>query len=257
MPESSDTSSSAFTKAEQQAITDLQDAFGHVFTKPARLLLALTHSSAGESALRRGRKNADQSENYERLEFLGDRVVNLIVADLLFKAFPHDSEGDLARRHTAFVRGEALAKAARALEVQKYVRLSASEKASGGADNDNILADVMEALIAALYLDGGYIKAYDVVKQTIESDITAMSAPPIDPKTALQEWTQARKLGLPQYKAEGRSGPDHAPEFTVSVTVAAYKDRPAVTAQGIGSSKRLAEKAAAEAMMAVLEDADS
>lgn len=236
-----------FSKHEQKSITAIEDAFQYRFEKPSLVLRALTHASVGDTNV-----TADP-EDYERMEFLGDRVVNLVIADLLFHAFPHEKEGDLARRHTAFVRGEALARAARSINVQEHLRLSVSEKAAGGADNDNILADVMEALIAALYLDAGYDKVREFVGSVVKDDIIAMEAPPIDAKTALQEWTQARRLGLPLYKLVKRSGPDHAPEFTISVTVPnGSGNGKALEAIGVGSSKRLAEKNAAKNLLKLM-----
>ena len=246
-----------YNKAEKAAIAAVEKALGYTFQKPARILVALTHSSAGETAnsghAARNLKTRLQGEDYERLEFLGDRVVNLVVADLLFRAYPDEREGDLARRHTAFVRGEALAKAACRLNVQSHIRLSASEKSSGGAQNENILADVLEALMAALYLDGGYQQVYSAVQQVLGAAILEMEAPPIDPKTELQEWTQARRLGIPDYKLESRTGPDHAPQFIVSVRIPEGKNRPAYIAKGAGTSKRIAEKTAASAMMKLIQ----
>lgn len=227
------------------AIQAMESALAHKFAQPQRIITALTHASvySGDTA---------QGADYERMEFLGDRVVNLIVADLLLKTFPHEKEGDLARRHTAFVRGESLAKTARKIAVQDYLRLSHSEKTAGGAENDNILADSMEALIAALYLDAGFAKVYEFIENELGDAITQMKAPPIDSKTALQEWTQARALGLPKYALKERSGPDHAPEFYVSVVVHDKSNREMASAEGKGTSKRAAEKMAAKTMMALL-----
>jgi ribonuclease-3 len=235
---------------EKRAVEAMEETFQHRFKNPMLVIRALTHASVSDNKKKRGTKG---NEDYERMEFLGDRVVNLVIADLLFHAYPSEKEGDLARRHTAFVRGEALARAAKTLNVQQYLKLSASEHAAGGAENDNILADVMEALIAALYLDAGYDHVRHIVKQVVQDDIMAMSAPPIDSKTALQEWTQARQLGLPEYHLTKRDGPDHAPEFTVEVRVPLGKNTSECeVAIGIGASKRAAEKEAAQALMAKL-----
>lgn len=213
----------------------LEKCLGHKFTNRERLERAITHASLGEDS------------NYERLEFLGDRVLNLVVAEMLFHAFPDEKEGDLARRHTAFVRGEALAKAAKSLKFDQYLRLSSSEKQAGGLQNENILADVMEAVLAALYLDAGYDHTKTFIQGLFSERIKDMEEPPVDPKTALQEWSQARGLGLPSYDLKERRGPDHAPEFLVEVQV---KGRASVS--GAGSSKRAAEKQAAKVMMAMI-----
>jgi len=240
---------SAFSKLEQKAIIAFEGSFQYPFKTPQLIITALTHASVAD------KNDAATREDYERMEFLGDRVVNLIIADLLFHAFPKEKEGDLARRHTAFVRGEALARAARRIDVQNYLRLSSSEKAAGGADNDNILADVMESLIAALYLDAGYDTVRAFIDRTVGADIIAMDTPPVDSKTALQEWTQSLGRGLPSYKLSNRSGPDHAPEFTVTVSVPMdRKGTDVKRAHGTGASKRIAEKQAAKEMLALLKE---
>ncbi|HEY8964559.1 MAG TPA: ribonuclease III [Alphaproteobacteria bacterium] len=218
-------------------IGDLQQRLGYRFKDAALLTLALTHASAGTA-------------DYERLEFLGDRVLGLIVAECLYNLYPHEPEGDLSKRHTALVRGETLARAARSLKLGDDMILSAAERSSGGAENDNILSDVLEAVIGAVYLDGGLEKARDVLTPLIDGDLKSMAAPPRDSKTALQEWSQARNFGLPEYSLVERSGPDHAPEFIIRVSVHGL---PAMEASG--SSKRLAEKAAAQKMLDHLESA--
>lgn len=211
---------------------DFQTRLGYHFQDLALLRLALTHASAGGAL------------DYERLEFLGDRVVGLLVAEKLYARYPHEPEGDLSRRHTALVRGETLARAARALGVGSVMRLSEAEKSGGGQDNDNILSDIMESLIGAVYLEGGLDAARTVLDPLLADDIATMKAPPRDPKTALQEWSQAHNLGLPEYTLSAREGPDHAPAFTVTVRIA---DRYSATATG--PSKRAAEKAAAQSLL--------
>lgn len=224
--------------SDQATITAIEAMLGHHFAKPERVIRALTHASAGQ-----GKDGGDG--DYERLEFLGDRVINLAVADLLYAAFPKEKEGDLARRHTAFVRGEALAVAARHLGIEKYLRLSEAEKAAGGASNPNILADSMEALLGAFFLDAGYDKVRDFIGRMSGAALLEMQKPPIDPKTALQEWSQSCGRGLPRYDMVGRSGPDHAPEFIMQVSVEGF-----APVSAVGASKRLAEKAAAEELLA-------
>lgn len=218
------------------AISDLQKRLGYQFKDLSLLTLALTHASASGTA------------DYERLEFLGDRVLGLIVAECLYGLYPNEPEGDLSKRHTALVRGETLARAARALNLGDDMILSAAERTSGGAENDNILSDVLEAVIGAVYLDAGLAEARAVLEPLIEGDLKAMAAPPRDSKTALQEWSQARNLGLPEYTLVERTGPDHAPAFIIRVTVHGLP-----TMDGTGSSKRLAEKAAAQKMLEHLE----
>lgn len=210
----------------------LEQRLGYTFGDRALLDIALTHASAGART------------DYQRLEFLGDRVLGLVVAERLYALYPDEPEGDLSRRHTALVRAETLARAARALDLGQAMILSESEEGSGGRGNENILSDIMEAVIGAVYLDGGLAAARALLLPLLDADIAAMAAPPRDPKTTLQEWTQAKGLGLPEYTLSDRTGPDHAPEFRV--TLAVSKHEPVVAT---GPSKRAAEKAAAQAMI--------
>ena len=214
------------------AVAALEVRLGYKFTDQLLLRLALTHASMGGK------------DDYERLEFLGDRVLGLIVAERLYALYPNEPEGDLSKRHTALVRGETMAKAARTLDIGAAMLISESEKISGGQNNTNILSDVMEAVIGAVYLDGGLDDARKILMPLLESDLKAMQAPPRDPKTTLQEWSQAQGLGLPEYTTVARQGPYHAPDFTITVTIAGHDP---ITAKG--PSKRAAEKAAAQAMM--------
>lgn len=216
-------------------MTTLETRIGYRFKNKQLLAQALTHASAGEDA------------DYERLEFLGDRVVNLIVAENLFALYPADTEGDLSKRHTALVRGETLARAARMLALGEFMALSDSERQTGGAENEHILADILEAVIGAVFIDGGLDAAQRVLEPLIEPDVRNMTAPPSDPKTTLQEWSQARSLGLPEYEVINRSGPDHAPDFEIAVRVHGYEPMSAR-----GTSKRMAEKAAAQKMLEFL-----
>ncbi|NNG05151.1 MAG: ribonuclease III, partial [Inquilinus sp.] len=185
---------------------------------------------------------------YERLEFLGDRVLGLIVAEWLLERFPDEPEGALARRHTDLVRRETLAEIARGIELGRHLILSAGEAEYGGRENEAILADGCEAVIAARYLDGGLEAARRFVRSAFAEVIDRHLRPPLDAKTALQEWVQARGLPLPDYTTVSRSGPDHKPEFEVQVTIKGLP--PAV---GSGSSKRIAERRAAAAMLTCAE----
>ncbi|MEM7043343.1 MAG: ribonuclease III [Pseudomonadota bacterium] len=210
---------------------------GHRFADQHLLVEALTHPSA----TRRG-KNAQR--NNQRLEFLGDRVLGLIVAHLLIARFPHEDEGPLSRRHAALVRKETLADIAGDFGLGDLLTFARSEEAGNGRINPSILADALEALIGALYLDGGLEPAERFVSACWEAHIRAMGQPPRDAKTALQEWAQGRGLSLPAYTLLDTSGPAHAPRFEVQVALADY---PPATASA--SSKRQAEQAAAKALL--------
>ncbi len=221
-------------------LAPLIETLGHSFQKPELLLEALTHPSA------RGRRGALR-RGYERLEFLGDRVLGLIVAELLWRRFPDEAEGALTHRHASLVRREALTKVAKALGLSQHILLSAGEAASGARGNPSVLADVCEAVIAAIYLDGGLAAAQRFVERWWEPQLASLGAPPRDPKTALQEWAQARGRPLPAYRTVAAEGPAHRRTFTVEVTVDGL---PPATASG--SSKRAAEAAAAAAALAAL-----
>ncbi|NBX66940.1 MAG: ribonuclease III [Proteobacteria bacterium] len=210
---------------------DFQKRLGYSFKNEVLLESALTHASAGGEA------------DYQRLEFLGDRVLGLIVAECLYELFPNEPEGGLSKRHTALVRGETLAKAARSIDIGKAMVISDSEESGGGRVNTNILSDIMEAVIGAVYLDGGLDAARKILAPLLADEISALATPPRDPKTTLQEWSQAQGMGLPDYALIARDGPDHAPDFTVTVTINGK------TATAKGASKRAAEKAAAQTLI--------
>jgi ribonuclease-3 len=222
---------------------DLPKIIGYEFARRELLQEALTHPSA-LVAERRGRRRKLVGRGYERLEFLGDRVLGLVVADLLWRRFEDEPEGDLTRRHTHLVRREGLARVAKAIELGPHLVLSRAEAAAGAAGNPGILADACEALIAAIFVDGGFAAASSFVRRFWEPLIDEMEEPPRDPKTALQEWAQARGLALPAYELVSTSGPDHSPLFTVAASVAGG-DRATATA----SSKRAAEARAAASLL--------
>lgn len=212
---------------------DLAARLGHRFADPDLLERALTHASV------------QGGETYQRLEFLGDRVLGLVVAELLFKAFPDAPEGELSPRFTRLVRKEALADVAREADIGRFIRLGSGESMSGGRAKDAILADVCEAVLGALYLDGGLEAARRFIERYWTARLTEPVARLKDAKTALQEWAHANGVHeTPVYRQVGRSGPDHAPIFTVEVAVTRQDP-----ARGEGPSKRLAEQAAAEAML--------
>jgi len=216
-------------------LAPLQRALGHKFRDKALLRQALTHASA----------RADEPvEDNERLEFLGDRVLGLGVSELLYEVDPEASEGDLARLFNRLVQREACAEVAADMKLGDYLFLSGSEITSGGRAKLGILADACEAVLGAVFLDAGFDAAREVVRKFWAPRISAGLEQTRDPKTALQEWAQGRKLGLPAYVQVERAGPDHAPRFTSEVRIAAVKP-----ARGSGPSKRVAEQEAAKALM--------
>ena len=205
----------------------------HRFARPELLEEALIHSSA-----KLGRRS------FERLEFLGDRVLGLIVADMLLEGFPQEEEGPLAKRFAALVSRGALAQIAARLDIGALVHLSRGEEDSGGRDNPSLLADALEALLGALYLDGGLAPAESFIRRHWSDLMKAAGQPPEDSKTRLQEWAQAAGRPLPVYTTIGEEGPAHDPVFEVEVSVTGH---PAVS--GRGRSKRAAEQSAAGALL--------
>jgi ribonuclease III len=182
--------------------------------------------------------------NNQRLEFLGDRVLGLIVADMLYGAFPEAREGDLAKRQAALVCGETLSDVAERIGLGAEMILSDSELGTGGRGNVSNLEDVCEALIGALYLDRGLEAARAFVLEHWTPLLVRVTTPPKDAKTALQEWAQSQGLPLPDYRELERSGPAHAPAFTIEVCVEGY-----VSGVGTATSKRAAEQSAARALL--------
>jgi ribonuclease-3 len=205
--------------------------FGHRFKNQALITRALTHASAG---------GADN----EQLEFLGDRVLGFLVAELLIKHFPDENEGALALKLNALVRMETCARIAEAAGIDKQLILAPSEDRAGGRGKAAILGDACEAVIAALYIDGGIEAARKFVTKHWQPLMSEVVGDLRDPKNALQEWAQGRKLGTPSYRIAKREGPDHAPRFTVEVSVQGQEP-----ASGEGASLRAAEQAAARALM--------
>jgi ribonuclease-3 len=215
----------------------LEARLGHVFADKALLERALTHITAARS--KEGRLGS-----YQRLEFLGDRVLGLAVADMLIKAYPEADEGELSRRLAELVRAETCAEVAEEMELGPYIRLGAGEAGSGGRRKAAILSDVCEAVIGATHLDGGYAAAAALVERFWGERLLAPKRPLRDPKTELQEWAQGKGLAAPIYREVARSGPDHNPQFRVAVMVDGVEE-----AEGAGRSKRAAEQAAAEALL--------
>lgn len=217
----------------------LQEKVQHHFKDISLLHTALTHSSTGENV------------NYERLEFLGDRVLGLVVSEILYEKFDEESEGDLAKRLASLVQGTWLAKMAHDIDLGAYMRFSDAERLSGGGENDNILADGMESLIGALYLDAGLPICRSFIENLWGDAFYNLQKPPQHPKTALQEWAQGENLPLPSYKIIGQSGPDHAPMFDVLLKVKGFDD---IVAQG--RSRQIAEKEAAKQFLEALDQND-
>jgi ribonuclease-3 len=216
----------------------LEERIGYRFKDPKLLDHALTHISAVAGPRNRG-------GSYQRLEFLGDHVLGLVISDMLFRAFPKADEGELSRRLAELVREEACAEVARAMDLGTSIRLGASESNAGGRNRATILGDACEAVIGAVYLDGGYGAAEELVTRFWEERMRAPVRSLRDPKSMLQEWAHARALPTPVYREVARTGPAHDPEFRISV-VLPNRD----PAEGIGRSKRAAEQAAAAAMLA-------
>ncbi|MCX7900116.1 MAG: ribonuclease III [Methylocystis sp.] len=215
-------------------LAQLEESVGHVFANRDLLRLALTHVSSA----------ANRRDSYERLEFLGDRVLGLAVAHMLYQAYPMESEGELSRRLAALVRKETCAEVAQSWGVGPYLRLGEGEAQAGGRNKGAILSDACEAIIGAVYLDGGAAAAESVVRAGFLARMTGAGHNLRDPKTTLQEWAQARRLPPPRYVQIGRTGPDHAPSFEVAVEVEGF-----LAIAGSGASKRVAEQAAAMAFM--------
>ncbi|MDV7142123.1 ribonuclease III [Tropicimonas sp. TH_r6] len=220
----------------------LQDRLGHVFRKPELLARALTHPSIA----------SETRPSNQRLEFLGDRVLNLVIAEALFLHDRLADEGQLAPRYNVLVRKETCADVARQIDLGAALKLGRSEMMSGGRRKNALLGDAMEAVLAAIYLDGGLEAAKPILLRLWGDRIEAAEALARDSKTALQEWAQARGMKPPSYVQTGRSGPDHAPNFTIAVKL---EDGRSETATA--GSKRQAEQLAATALLARLESGES
>lgn len=219
-------------------ILALSSRLGHEFARPELLRTALTHPSM----------STPSRPDNQRLEFLGDRVLGLVMSEALLAADMAASEGQLAPRFNALVRKETCAEVAREIGLGDALKLGRSEMLSGGRRKEAILADALEALIAAVYMDAGFDAARAVVLRLWGARISSVKEDARDAKTSLQEWAQARGQTPPAYIETGRSGPDHAPEFTIEVQLDSGE-----VAQGTAGSKRQAEQLAARALLARLE----
>ncbi len=215
----------------------LEARLGHTFENPELLDRALTHISATKNANTR-------NDSYQRLEFLGDRVLGLCVSEMLFAQFPDEDEGELSRRLADLVRAETCAEVALSLGLDAAMRLGPAESRSGGRKKKALLADLCESVIAAIYLDGGMDAAGALIEANWRERMMHPRRPLRDGKSALQEWTLGRGLGVPVYREVHREGPDHSPLFRVEVDVEGLDP-----ARGEGRSKRVAEQLAAEAFL--------
>jgi ribonuclease-3 len=223
-------------KASNKSLDALTGKLGHEFADSSLLLRALTHASARTRGLR--------THDYERLEFLGDRVLGLVIAELLIERYPDDQEGDLAQRFNRLVRKETCAEVAQELKLGDHVIMSSSEAGSGGRGKLTILGDACEAVLGAIFIDAGYDAARSIIRTLWDDKVNDNSAPLRDAKSALQEWAQGRGLDLPLYTDITRQGPDHAPIFITKVEVQGCEP-----AEGMGPSKRIAEQGAASALL--------
>ena len=224
-------------RRRRRDLSAFQEHIGYQFSDPALLEQALTHISALSGARNR-------ASCYQRLEFLGDHVLGLIISDMLFRTFAKADEGEMSRRLADLVRREACADVGRGLDLGAVIRLGASEAHAGGRGRPAILADACEALIGAVFVDGGYPAAAALVERLWSERMRTPSRPLRDSKTVLQEWAQARGMPTPAYREVERKGPDHSPEFRVAVELPKLGP-----AEGLGRSKRAAEQAAAAAML--------
>jgi ribonuclease III len=269
--------SKAEDRARRDAIADaLERKLGYRFKDPGLALRALTHASGkatpGKSPQRkatglmsavqtvvdkagqlspRAQKRAHANTlagtaDNERLEFIGDRVLGLVMAEFVSEAYPDAPEGELARRYNQLVQGPMCAEVARGIGLGSLLVLSESEAENGGREKETILADACEALLAALYLEAGFEKTRAIIRMLWSPRLDDLPEEAVDPKSALQEWAQGRGLPRPIYVELSREGPDHAPRFTSEVKIAGRR-----SAQGTGASKRAAEQAAALELLAI------
>ena len=220
-------------------MSDFADRLGHRFANPALLSQALTHRSAADPRRR-------QLDSNERLEFLGDRVLALAIAEWLAERFPQEREGELGKRLAVLVAADTLAKVGEGIGLSEALRIPPAEGRTGLRQRATVLADATEALIGALYLDGGLEVAQRFVRRYWAEMMAADPTPPMSAKSRLQEWTLGRGLGLPVYRTASTTGPSHAPVFVIEVQAQGR------TAEGKGDTKRAAEQAAAEAWLAGL-----
>jgi ribonuclease III len=211
----------------------LASRIGYEFKNEALLRVALTHGSSNRRAT-----------DYQRLEFLGDRVLSLVIADVLFRQHTEENEGQMATRHSALVRGETCSDIGIILGIADFIIVGVTERRKGVQHMRSVIGDVVEALIGAIYLDGGLEEARAFILKGWTEALAKPRGLEKDPKTFLQEWALGRALALPRYEIRGRTGPEHQPEFTVSLSVGNF-----APAEGKGPSRQAAEMAAANAFL--------
>jgi ribonuclease-3 len=216
----------------------IEQRLGHKFADMSLLTTAFTHVSALKSSRGRG-------DSYQRLEFLGDHVLGLVVSDMLYRAFPKADEGELSKRLADLVRKETCIDVAKSLDLLEGIKLGAVGAGAGARLRSSVLGDICEAVIGAVYLDGGYAAAAAFVERNWTERMRKPVRPLRDPKTVLQEWAQGKGLPTPVYREVERTGPHHDPRFRVAVELPGLD-----ASEGVGGSKRAAEKAAASAMIA-------
>ena len=223
------------------ATAALEGRIGYKFADPTLLATAFTHVSALKPTRKRGDKRGD---SYQRLEFLGDRVLGLVVSDMLYRAFPNADEGELSKRLADLVRKESCADVGKLLGLADDIKLGAVGAGASARLRKSVLGDICEAVIGAIFLDGGYAAAAEFVTGNWTERMRKHRRPLRDPKTMLQEWAQANGLPTPVYREIERTGPHHDPQFRVAVELPGF-----APAEGIGGSKRAAEKVAASVMI--------
>jgi ribonuclease-3 len=228
---------SAMARRPVLDLAELEGSLGYAFRDRSYLSQALTHISALPGTPANG-------PHYQRLEFLGDRVLGLVIADLLYHRFAGENEGQLSRRLADLVRKESCAVVAEGWGVAPYIRLGTGEKLSGMRKKSALLGDVCEAIIAAVFLDGGFEAAKKLVEDSFGPRLMMAAEARRDAKSALQEWAMGRGLAIPVYREVGRSGPDHAPVFVIAVDITGYE-----SVEAEGPSKKVAEHAAASAFL--------
>jgi ribonuclease III len=219
------------------ATAAIEGRIGHKFADADLLATAFTHVSALKSSRKRG-------DSYQRLEFLGDHVLGLVVSDMPYPAFPNADEGELSKRLADLVRKESCADVAKSLGLIDDIKLGAVGAGAGARLRKSVLGDICEAVIGAIFLDGGYVAAAQFVERNWTERMRKPRRPLRDPKTVLQEWAQGKGLPTPVYREVERTGPHHDPQFRVAVDLPGLEP-----AEGVGGSKRAAEKIAASVMI--------
>ncbi len=227
-------------------IKTIHKILGYTFKNNDLLIEALTHPSVNL------RSDNGTAFHYQRLEFLGDSIIGAVISDILYRTYSNEPEGKLAQRKAALVSGSTLVEIINKLDIAKYIIMSPSEEAGGGRNSSAIQENVCEAIIGAIYLDGGFEVAYNFINKNWHHYIAALIKAPRDAKTYLQEQTQAKKLGLPTYKLIAQTGQAHNPIFEVEVSVATYPSQRAKA-----PAKRKAEQLAAKKMLKLIEDTEN